>query len=57
MVLQDVGGLMGLGLAILDQYYVLLNPFHYCRALNSNKYVMDDFFAKLGGVYGRLNLI
>ena len=32
-------------------------PLSYCRALNSNKFVIDDFFAKLGGVYGRLNLI
>ena len=29
----------------------------YCRALNSNKFVIDDFFAKLGGVYRQLNLI
>ena len=32
-------------------------PLSYCRDLNSNKFVIDDFFAKLGGVYGRLNLI
>ena len=38
---------------------VLRTPQHLscCRALNSNKFVIDDFFAKLGGVYGRLNLI
>ena len=29
----------------------------YARALCSNKQVIDDFFAKLGAVYGRLNLI
>ena len=32
-------------------------PLSYCRALCSNKATIDDFFAKLGGVYGRLNLI
>ena len=32
-------------------------PLSYSRALNSNKFVIDDFFAKLCRVYGRLNLI
>ena len=32
-------------------------PLSYCRALCSNKTVVDDFFAKLGAVYGRLNLL
>ena len=32
-------------------------PLSYCRALCSNKDVIDDFFAKLGGLYGRLNLM
>lgn len=32
-------------------------PLSYCRALCSNKETIDDFFEKLGGVYGRLNLI
>ena len=32
-------------------------PLSYCRALCSNKAIIDDFFAKLGGVYGRLNLV
>ena len=32
-------------------------PLSYCRALCSNKAVVDDFFAKLGSVYGRLNLL
>jgi hypothetical protein len=32
-------------------------PLSYARALCSSKEVVDDFFAKLGAVYGRLNLI
>ena len=34
-----------------------LRTLSYARALCSNKQVIDDFFAKLGAVYGRLNLI
>ena len=29
----------------------------YCRATSASKVVIDDFFAKLGSLYGRLNLI
>ena len=32
-------------------------PLSYCRALCANKETIDDFFGKLGGLYGRLNLI
>ncbi len=32
-------------------------PLSYCRALCSNQSVIDEFFGKLGGVYGKLNLI
>lgn len=32
-------------------------PLSYARALCSNKAVIDDFFEKLGGIYGRLNFI
>ena len=32
-------------------------PLSYCRALNSNKEVLSDFFGKLGALYGKLNLI
>ena len=32
-------------------------PLSYCRALCSNKETIDDFFGKLGALYGRLNLI
>ena len=28
----------------------------YARAVSGNKEVIDDFFAKLGAIYGRLNL-
>ena len=29
----------------------------YARAVSSNKETINDFFAKLGAIYGRLNLI
>ena len=29
----------------------------YCRARSSNKEVIEDYFAKLGALYGRLNLV
>ena len=32
-------------------------PLSYCRALCSNKETIEEFFAKLGSIYGRLNLI
>ncbi len=32
-------------------------PLSYCRALCSNKDTIEDFFGKLGALYGRLNLI
>ena len=32
-------------------------PLSYCRALCSNQEVIDDFFGKLGAIYGRLNLV
>jgi hypothetical protein len=32
-------------------------PLSYARAVCSNKETVDDFFAKLGAIYGRLNLI
>lgn len=32
-------------------------PLSYCRALCSNKETINDFFGKLGSMYGRLNLI
>lgn len=32
-------------------------PLSYCRALCSSKTVVNEFFAKLGAVYGRLNLL
>ena len=32
-------------------------PLSYARAVSGNKDAMDDFFAKLGAIYGRLNLI
>jgi len=32
-------------------------PLSHCRAVCSNKDVIDDFFGKLGAIYGRLNLI
>ena len=32
-------------------------PLSYCRALCSNPTIISDFFAKLGGIYGRLNLL
>ena len=32
-------------------------PLSYCCALRSSKTVIDEFFAKLGSVYGRLNLL
>lgn len=32
-------------------------PLSYCRAASSNQATIDDFFAKLGAMYGRLNLI
>lgn len=32
-------------------------PLSYCRALCANEDIIGDFFGKLGGVYGKLNLI
>ena len=32
-------------------------PLSYCRALSANVDTINDFFGKLGSVYGRLNLI
>lgn len=32
-------------------------PLSYCRALCSNQETIDDFFGKLGALYGRLNLV
>ena len=32
-------------------------PLSYCRAIASNQATVDDFFGKLGSLYGRLNLI
>ena len=32
-------------------------PLSYCRAISSNQATVDDFFGKLGSLYGRLNLI
>ena len=32
-------------------------PLSYCRALCSNRSTLDDFYGKLGGLYGKLNLI
>ena len=32
-------------------------PLSYCRALCANQETIDEFFGKLGAVYGRLNLI
>ena len=32
-------------------------PLSYARAVSSNKETINDFFAKLGAIYGRLNLI
>lgn len=32
-------------------------PLSHCRALCANKEAIDDFFGKLGGLYGQLNLI
>lgn len=32
-------------------------PLSYCRALCSNKETIDNFFGKLGAIYGRLNLL
>jgi len=32
-------------------------PLSYNRATCANKETISDFFAKLGGVYGRLNLL
>ena len=32
-------------------------PLSYCRALCSNQETIDEFFGKLGALYGRLNLI
>ena len=32
-------------------------PLSYCRALCSNKDTIEEFFGKLGSLYGRLNLI
>lgn len=29
----------------------------YSRAMNANQSTVDDFFEKLGGIYGRLNMI
>jgi len=29
----------------------------FARAVSANEYVVGDFFAKLGSIYGRLNLI
>ena len=29
----------------------------YARAVSANKETIDDFFAKLGAIFGRLNLI
>ena len=29
----------------------------FCRAVMANKFVVDEFFAKLGALYGRLNLV
>ena len=33
------------------------HPLSYARAVSSNKETIDDFFAKLGAIYGRPNLI
>jgi len=32
-------------------------PLSYCRAICSNQETIDDFFGKLGALYGRLNLV
>ena len=32
-------------------------PLSYCRAASSNQETIEDFFGKLGAIYGRLNLI
>ena len=32
-------------------------PLSYCRAISSNQATVDDFFGKLGSLYGCLNLI
>ena len=32
-------------------------PLSYCRATAANKEIVDDFFAKLGSIYARLNLL
>ena len=32
-------------------------PLSYCWATATNKETIDDFFAKLGGIYARLNLL
>lgn len=29
----------------------------FCRAVSANEYIIADFFAKLGAIYGRLNLV
>ena len=31
-------------------------PLSLCRALSANETTINDFFEKLGGIYGRLNL-
>ena len=35
----------------------IAQPLSYCRATAANKEIVNDFFAKLGAIFARLNLL
>ena len=53
---QDVDSLMALRLVTRSCLSVPHNLISFARAVLANEYVVGDFFAKLGSIYGRLNL-